>query len=53
MREIIKETLELLKEANKELDGNNLKIEKSISNLKIVINEYKRLIEDFIEESSN
>ena len=53
MREIIKETLELLKEVDKELDGNNLNIEKSISNLKIVINEYKRLIEDFIEESSN
>ena len=40
-------------EVDKELDGNNLNIEKSISNLKIVINEYKRLIEDFIEESSN
>tara|TARA_B110000438_G_C15684291_1_gene593801 strand:- start:767 stop:928 length:162 start_codon:yes stop_codon:yes gene_type:complete len=53
VREIIKETLELLKEVDKELDGNNLNIEKSISNLKIVINEYKRLIEDFIEESSN
>ncbi|MEG3581725.1 MAG: hypothetical protein VX359_01995 [Chloroflexota bacterium] len=52
MREIIKETLNLLQEVKSDLKVDNEKLEKSIKNLDFILKEYKRLIDDFVKSSS-
>jgi hypothetical protein len=52
MREIIKETLNLLQGLKSDLIEDNEKLEKSIKNLDFILKEYKRLIDDFLKASS-
>jgi len=53
MREIISDTLSLLKEIKTKDLKDKEKIEKSIYNLEFILSEYKRLIEEFIKKSSS
>jgi hypothetical protein len=53
MREIITETLENLKKIKSmDIEGKSM-LDESIKNLEFILSEYKRLIEDFIDKSSN
>ena len=53
MIEIIKETLNELKSIKIDIQDDKEKIENSIKNLEFIVKEYKRLIDDFIENSTN
>ena len=53
MIEIIKETLNELKSIKIDIQDDKEKIDNSIKNLEFIVNEYKRLIDDFIENSAN
>ena len=53
MIEIIKETLNELKSIKISNQNDKEKIEKSVQNLEFIVNEYKRLIDDFIDKSVN
>ena len=53
MIEIIKETLNELKSIKIDIQDDKEKIDNSIKNLEFIIKEYKRLIDDFIENSTN
>ena len=49
MIEIIKETLNELKSIKISNQNDKEKIEKSVQNLEFIVKEYKRLIDDFID----
>ena len=53
MIEIIKETLNELKSIKIDIQDDKEKIDNSIKNLEFIVKEYKRLIDDFIENSTN
>ena len=53
MIEIIKKTLTDLKSLKLENQKDKEIVENSIKNLEFIIKEYKRLIDDFIEKSTN
>tara|TARA_Y100000996_G_scaffold273969_1_gene215797 strand:+ start:628 stop:789 length:162 start_codon:yes stop_codon:yes gene_type:complete len=53
MREIILETLENLKKIKSIDIDEKSNLDNSIKNLEFILSEYKRLIEDFINKSSN
>tara|TARA_Y100000817_G_C16520456_1_gene395328 strand:+ start:149 stop:310 length:162 start_codon:yes stop_codon:yes gene_type:complete len=53
MREIITNTLETLREINSIDTEDKIKLDQSIKNLEFILSEYRRLIEEFIEKSSN
>ena len=53
MREIILETLENLKKIKLIDIDEKSNLDNSIKNLEFILSEYKRLIEDFINKSSN
>ena len=53
MREIITETLENLKKIKSIDIDEKSNLDASIKNLEFILSEYKRLIEDFIDKSSN
>lgn len=53
MREIILETLENLKKIKSIDIDEKPNLDNSIKNLEFILSEYKRLIEDFINKSSN
>tara|TARA_B100001029_G_scaffold179884_1_gene192063 strand:- start:3746 stop:3907 length:162 start_codon:yes stop_codon:yes gene_type:complete len=53
MREIIIDTLENLREISSIDTEDKAKLDQSIKNLEFILSEYKRLIEEFIEKSSN
>ena len=53
MIEIIKETLNELKSIKIDIQDDKEKIDNSIKNLEFIVKEYKRLIDDFIENSAN
>ena len=53
MREIILETLENLKKIKSIDIEEKSNLDNSIKNLEFILSEYKRLIEDFINKSSN
>jgi len=53
MIEIIKETLNELKSIKIDIQDDKAKIDNSIKNLEFIVKEYKRLIDDFIENSTN
>ena len=53
MIEIIKETLNELKSIKIDIQDDKEKIDNSIKNLEFIVKEYKRLIDEFIENSAN
>ena len=53
MIEIIKETISELKKIKIDDEESKKVMSKSLKNLEFIVKEYKRLIDDFVDKSSN